>query len=148
MKQLMDTVDRASVSPVAAGQEPGGNPTATEVLEVQRQAKLVAGLTISAAAMLEWKLGWQRLWILLRHWFAPEGTRIEGGQEVQEYRSTNVERSIEGEGVGRRVTVPTPTRQLPSAEEVFDLEEGCAPARRLLPPHAAEDRGEDPLPRP
>lgn len=110
LKELQDRVDKSTVSAQFAGQQGKSGTTATEVLELQRQAKLTLGLTIAAAVLLEKKLGYLRLWNILENWFNPFDTKVMGANEarkyVNRYRKTMRETNIEGEGMGDRMVIP------------------------------------------
>lgn len=118
VKELRESIDAETVSPTFSGQQAGGNPTATEIIELQRQAKMVLGLTVFAMSMLEWKLEWLRLQNILVHWFSKEDSVVDEVRGVlkEKFRNVSVERTIEGQGVGRRITIPT--ENIPPQEAV------------------------------
>lgn len=121
-KEIIDRVDRSTVSPIFQGQYGKANTTATEVLEVQRQARLALGIIISACTMLEVKLGYLRLWNILAHWFEPIETALgEDGMVKNEYRKVTREVDIEGAGRGSRMVIPVDGK-LPTAEMVRQME--------------------------
>lgn len=127
IKQVEESINAETVSPTFAGQQASGNPTATEIVELQRQAKMVLGLTIFAAQTLEWKLTWKRLKNIINNWFV-EGEEIVGEGEDAAIRSrfeaSGVDHYVEGEGQGRRIVVPT--RKIPAAEAIFRAENALA----------------------
>lgn len=130
INELQESINSETTSPIFQGERGAGNPTATEVIELQRQAKQMLGLTIFAVSMLEWKLGWLRLQNLLKNWFNPQDTVMdEMRAEVRsKYRQVSVERPIEGEGMGTRMVIPTD--EIPSpyaimqAEDIMSQEQG------------------------
>jgi hypothetical protein len=126
MTSLMQDIDRQSLNPVAAGQAPQGDPTATEVLQVSMQAKKALGVVVISASLLEWKLAWRRVDNLTAegHWFAAEKEVVDDakGQIVEKYRTVGMDRPIEGEGMGRRI-VRIQKGQMPSPQELYDQEE-------------------------
>ena len=67
INELRESIDTETTSPTFQGQQSKGNPTATEIIELQRQAKQMLGLTIFAVSMLEWKLEWLRLQNILKN---------------------------------------------------------------------------------
>jgi len=103
LKELQSLVTKSTVSDQFTGQPGGGGATATEVIELQRQARLTLGLTIAVCALLEKKLGYLRLWNIIENWFEPVDTRVDQINEsrklVNVYRSVNSENNIEGEGL-------------------------------------------------
>jgi hypothetical protein len=123
IKEIKESVDNESVSPTFQGQEGQSNQTATEVIELQRQAKLMLGLTIFAISMLEWKLEWLRLQNILANWFKPEDSIVDEarGQLKDKYRQVSVDRPIEGEGMGRRIVVPS--KEIPTPEAIMMAED-------------------------
>ena len=55
----------STISNVFSGQQAKSGATATEIMEVQRQAKLNLGIIIAAATMLEQKCAYLRLYNLI-----------------------------------------------------------------------------------
>lgn len=143
LRLLSENIDNNSVNPTFAGQKTQGNPTATEVLELQRQAKMVLGLTVFAAAMLEKKLGHLRLFNLLENWFNPIDTELDAARGLikNRYRVANVSKNIEGRGMGSTMVIPTDDGQMfPATEEeqmamskdIYDDEEkSSTPIKKL-----------------
>ena len=131
IEKMQQTIDAETTSPTFQGQQATGNPTATEIVELQRQAKQMLGLTIFAVSMLEWKLEWLRLQNLLVNWFNPQDQVVdEMRDEVKnKYREVSVKRPIEGEGMGTRMIIPT-DEAIPSpyaimqAEDIYSKERG------------------------
>lgn len=125
LKELQDQIDKSTVSNQFAGQQGHAGTTATEVVELQRQAKLVLGLTIAACSLLEKKLAYLRLWNILENWFNPVDTKVvqigDVRKEIKQYRNTHRQTTIEGEGIGERFVIPT-DQGLPDAETIRALE--------------------------
>lgn len=125
LKELQDLINKSTVSEQFTGQQGKSGTTATEVLELQRQARMTLGLTIAVCALLEKKLAYLRLWNILENWFEPIDTKVEGLNEarklVNKFRNTNRDVMIEGEGMGERMVLPT-DGELPSAETIRDQE--------------------------
>ena len=124
VKYIEESINAETTSPTFSGQQATGDPTATEIIELQRQAKMVLGLTIFSVSMLEWKLEWLRLKNLLAHWFNPEDSVVdEARNELKnKFRQTSIERPIEGEGMGRRITIPT-EEPMPSPQAIMQSED-------------------------
>ena len=125
INMLQNKIDEKSVNPVFQGQQPSGTPTATQIMEVQKQAKMMMGLTVLSCALLEYKLGWLRLQNLLRNWFSPKGMKMEEEEYAKEYRSVTREKMIEGRGLGvvivrvaDKENTPPPEKQLMEEEEM------------------------------
>lgn len=123
IKEVQESINAETVSPTFAGQQAAGNPTATEIIELQRQAKMVLGLTVFSVSMLEWKLEWLRLQNILKNWFNEEDQEVDEvrGLLRSKFRQVSVERPIEGEGLGRRIVVPT--TEMPSPEAIMKTED-------------------------
>ena len=125
LKELQDEIDKSTVSNQFAGQQGHAGTTATEVMELQRQSKLVLGLTIAACGLLEKKLAYLRLWNILENWFNPMDTKVvqigDVRKEVNKYRNTHTSTNISGAGLGERYVIPT-DQGLPSSEEIRALE--------------------------
>lgn len=126
LKELQDRVDKSTVSSQFTGQQGKSGTTATEVVELQRQAKLTLGLTIAAGEFLELKLGYLRLWNILENWYNPLGTKIITVNNAREYvntfRKVTREVNLEGEGLGERQIIPTDKTPVPEAEVIRDME--------------------------
>lgn len=123
LKILSENIDNNSVNPTFAGQQTKGNPTATEILELQRQAKMVLGLTVFSMAMMEKKLGMLRRDILLENWFNPVDTKLDKARGlVNQYRVANIQKSIPGEGMGNMMVIPTDDgKMFPIDQENMDM---------------------------
>lgn len=134
-KEILDRIEKSTVSPIFQGQYGKANTTATEVLEVQRQARLALGIIISACTMLEIKLGYLRLWNLMANWFGPVGEYQNGSVFKKKYRRVSREADIEGAGRGVRQIIPT-DEELPNDElvrymELMDEKEFGYPSQRI-----------------
>ena len=123
IQELTTFIDRNTVSQTfAGGVESGSRTTATQIMETQRQAKVMLGLLILTASLLEEKLSTKTLLLNLEYWFEPEGTQLNEARNVIEnrYRIVSQERSVKGEGKGIRMTIPSD--KLPSENDVYELE--------------------------
>lgn len=123
IKEIQESINNETVSPTFQGQQSGGDPTATEIIELQRQAKMVLGLTIFSVSMLEWKLEWLRLKNILANWFEEEDQIVDEVRGVlkDKYRSVGVDRQVDGEGMGRRIVIPT--KKIPSGPAIMQAEQ-------------------------
>jgi hypothetical protein len=120
---LSDGIDKNTISPTFMGQQGKGNATATEIMELQRQAKMVLGLMVLTTSLLEKKLGYARLFNILQNWFEPIGTTVDDARSVikNKYRKSTRETNIEGEGKGERMVVPT-DEEMPRPEMIREME--------------------------
>lgn len=123
IKEIQESINSETTSPTFSGQQAKGSPTATEIIELQRQAKMVLGLTIFAVSTLEWKLSWLRLKNILNNWFSREDTMVDEvrGEIKSRYRNISVSKQIEGGGMGRRIIIPT--KEIPSSEAIKESED-------------------------
>ena len=131
IKEIQESINMETTSPIFQGQQSSGDPTATEIIELQRQAKMVLGLTVFAVSMLEWKLEWLRLKNLLANWFQPEGDVVDQARGVlkSKYRQVAVDRPIDDEGEGRRIIIPT--KEIPSSRAIRDAEDALSEEQRI-----------------
>lgn len=123
-QQLKSIVDANTVSNTfAGGKEAGGVVTATQVVELQRQSKLMMAQFILAASLLEQKLAFKQLLLVLQNWFDPEEVKLDEARNELErkYRTVSRERSIKGEGKGVRMVIPT--NKKPTEGDIMNFEE-------------------------
>jgi hypothetical protein len=125
IQEMIKFIDRNTASQTFTGhEEPGrGKVTATQITELQRQARIMMGLTILSAAMLEKKLAKARTENLIQHWFNPMDTKVNQAREhlIDRYRVVSRERPIDEEGIGRRFVIPTEEER--TMEDIFTEEE-------------------------
>lgn len=122
IKEIQESINNETTSPTFAGQQARGNPTATEIIELQRQAKMVLGLTVFSMSMLEWKLDWLRLKNLLANWFNEEDEVVDEARKTikSKFRQVSIPRMVEGEGMGQRIIIPT--KNIPSSQAIMTAE--------------------------
>jgi hypothetical protein len=122
LRMMHEAIERNSVGAVPSGQNPTGPAaTATQILEIQRQARMIIGLVIFTAAMLEQKLAWLRTFDILEHWFQPNGytpVSAEEGDFINRYMSVSVPKKFPGEGAGRQVY--RITDKIPPNQDILD----------------------------
>lgn len=111
LEKLQELVDKNTVSNQFAGQQGHAGTTATEVVELQRQAKLVLGLTIAACGLLEKKLAYLRLYNILTNWFNPIDTKVvqigDIRKEINQYRAVQSDATVKYFGQGERHVMVT-----------------------------------------
>ncbi len=135
-KEILDRIEKSTVSPIFQGQFGKSGATATEVMEVQRQARLALGIIISACTMLEVKLGYISLWAIMANFFKPIGEYLdEGGIARKEYRKTSKDTDIEMSGKGTRRIIPIdgdlPSSAIIRQMEIMDEKETGYPSERI-----------------
>ena len=123
MNIIRQNLDELTVNPVFSGQNPEGKQTATQIVEVQRQARLMLGLTIFVASMLEKKLSELRMMNILEHWFDPMDDTFDAQKQtlVPKYRTFARRVPIGGQGMGQRIVRVVDENK--SAYELFKEEE-------------------------
>lgn len=113
-KELQDQIDKSTVSASFQGQQGKSGTTATEIIELQRQAKLTLGIIVTACTLLEQKLGYLRLWNVMNKWLDPIGIYADG---TNRYRSATRTTNIDGAGQGQRRVIPI-DGSLPSPDAI------------------------------
>lgn len=140
-KELQDDIDKSTISATFQGQNAKSGTTATEIIEVQRQARLTLGLVVSACTLLEVKLGYLRHWDILSNWLNPVGVYSDN---TNRYRNVTRETSIAGAGKGERRVIPI-DGSLPPPEVIRELslkdeiEKGYPVRRTYLSPSAVRE---------
>lgn len=124
IQEVIKWIDRNTVSQTATGaKEEGGKVTATQIVQLQRQARIMMGLMILAAGLLEKKLAQRSVPLVVSKWFDPVDTTVDEikNEIVGRYRRVTRKKIIEGEGMGMRMIIPTEEVQSPI--EIKALEE-------------------------
>lgn len=123
-KELKDNLDKNTVSPQVSGQQGKSGTTAFEVNVLTRQAQKVISLLVFASSLLEQKVAYLRLDLILGKWLDPVDTKFDESRKkiVDQYRSFSRDTIIEGRGSGTRQVAVTED-ELPSAEDVMDQED-------------------------
>lgn len=123
VNMLVRNIDDNSLGPIPSGQQPEGDPTAREVMEVSKQAEKILGTIITATSLLEWKLAWIGLYTILAKAFGPIGDRLDEarGEVVKTYQSYAVRKPIGNKGMGYRITYPI-DGELPQPEDIEEKE--------------------------
>lgn len=135
-QEILSRIESSTVSPIFQGQFGKSNTTATEVLEVQRQARLALGIIISACTLLEVKLAYLRLPLVIANYFEPtEGAIGEDGVRTKKYKGISRETEIQDAGKGMRRVIPMdgelPGKKAVRALELMDEKEKGYPSQRI-----------------
>lgn len=110
IESLMRNIDANTVSQTFTGQqEMGSNVTATQIVELQRQSRVMLGLVVTCASLLEKKCTSLRILNLLKHWFDPIDTTMDEARGVvtNQYRVISQQTNIGNEGRGLKVVSVT-----------------------------------------
>lgn len=123
--KLQDNLDKNTVSPQVQGQQGKSGTTAFEVNVLTKQAAKVISLLVFSNSLLEQKVAYLRLDLILGKWIDPVDTKFDEvrGKIVNTYRNFSRDTVIEGRGGGLRQIVMTDEAPLPSPEEVMDQED-------------------------
>ena len=118
IQELIRTIDINTASQTFTGAREQGEVTATQIVELQRQARIMMGVLIVTATLLEKKLITLRLMNILKKWFEPLDEVVDKARNALKarYRIISRMRNIEGEGPGIRMVVPT--EELPTPEQL------------------------------
>lgn len=127
LKELQDRIDKNTVSPQFQGNKADGTPpTATEIQYMAKQAQLSLGLIVTSCMLLEKKLAYLRLFLILENWFDPIGTTVQTVNGVRtivnQYRSTSTKTALGSGGVGIRRVIPMANGPLPAPHVIRALE--------------------------
>jgi hypothetical protein len=118
IQELIRTIDINTASQTFTGAKEEGDVTATQIVELQRQARIMMGVLIVTATLLEKKLITLRLMNILKNWFEPIDETVDKARNAlrSRYRIISRMRNIENEGPGIRMVVPT--EELPTPEQL------------------------------
>ena len=118
IKQL---IDEGSVNTLFQGQQPQGNPTAREVVEMKQQQLMKLGLAILGVINLETKMSWLRLYNILRNWTQPVDTavaEVKGKlKKTSQYMTSTIDSEFEDGESGKRIIQMT-GGELPHPDQV------------------------------
>ena len=102
--QMMELITKKIdefVGPYGAAQTPGtGTPTATQIIEQQKQSMKMLGLAMLAAQRMKREMTYLRIWNVLEHYMEPVGFVEEtiGGGLREKYRSFTIPGTNLGNG--------------------------------------------------
>lgn len=143
LSKFEELLTKATVSEQFTGQQGKSGMTATESLELQRQAKLSLGLAVFACVMLEKKVKTLVLDLVLARWFEPNDKRVVDVEDARQqlvdaYRSTTRKVSLDKNGQGvREVKVVADSSGIPTSKQIHKEEldaeaaNGGKPVRRI-----------------
>lgn len=106
IQDLGRQLDRKTVSQTFTGsQEGGGKVTATQIVELQRQARIMMGIVILSMSLMEKKLTMLRLMNILKNWFSPTGSTVDTVKNILKNKHRLVMREhMTDKGQGFRIT--------------------------------------------
>lgn len=102
-RMLNQGLDNMTVSPTFQGQEGQRNKTATETMELQRQAQLALTFTVFSVRLMEERLAYLRTQNILENWTRPIDIEVideVNGIVRNKYRRVTVENAEMGDEVG------------------------------------------------
>jgi hypothetical protein len=123
MSEVSRLIDQNTTSQTFTGMKEKGEQTATQIVELQRQARIMLGITVLAATLLEKKLAYLRIDNLMANWFDPIDKVFDTAREilVNRYRVVSRKRMIGKDGLGMRFIVPVEEAYTP--QQVRDQED-------------------------
>ena len=122
-------IDEKTVSPTMTGsRESGANVTATQIVELSKQAEVMMGLLELSASGLEKKLAKKRLGIILAKWFDPIDDVVDTVRNVLKKKYRVVSRIANIKNVGKGLKVIAPTDRKYSNKQIGALEENMSKA--------------------
>ncbi len=123
-QEVTNAIDKDTVSQTFGGMREQGSTTATQIVELQRQAKVMLGNLLLSVTLLEKKLANLRRDIIVKNWFDPVDKVLNQARQmlIDKYRITSRNRMIEGKGQGVRFVVPT-KEQLTSEQLLAEEEQ-------------------------
>ena len=123
IQEIKNDINVSTASDSFTGSKEQGKTTATEIMALQKQARIMMGILVLAVALMEKKLAQKRLMILLDKWFDPVDQVANKARTAlkNKYRVVNRPRNIEGEGAGLRMVVPM--EGTPTPKEIMNVED-------------------------
>ena len=115
MSEVSRLIDQNSTSQTFTGMKEKGEQTATQIVELQRQARIMLGIVILSSSLLEKKLTYVRIDNLTANWFNPIDTVFDRVRETlkNRYRIVSRKRMLGKDGLGMRYVVPTEDKYSP-----------------------------------
>lgn len=123
IQEMINFIDKNTVSQTFGGQRESGSVTATQIVELQRQAKIMMGYMTLAATLLESKLTLKMLLLVLDKWFEPLNQELDPIRNTlnNKYRQIAREKTFDGGEKGLEMILPT--EEMMSREEQYLAEE-------------------------
>ncbi len=121
--KIEESIDLETM-PKSPGARHGGKPNVAEILDYQRQAKLLIGLAVFSISMLEWKLSWLRLKNILANWFVEEDKVVDEARGIlkSKFRKITTDYNVPNKGMGKRLVIPT-KEGIPSSTAIMKAED-------------------------
>lgn len=124
IKMVKQFIDEKSVDPVLQGQNPGGDPTATQINTVTQQAKQRLGVLIYGFIQFHQNLDTLRLYTVLDNYTKETGTKaneLKTGIE-NKYRTITINKDLGAKGMGVKKIQFTEKHDSPAS--LYDQQEG------------------------
>lgn len=123
IQEMISFIDKNTVSQTFAGQREGGSVTATQIVELQRQAKMMMGYMVLAATLLESKLTLKMLLLVLDKWFEPLEQELDPIRKTLNNRYRQIAREKTFEEGKKGIEMILPTEEMMTKEEQYLSEE-------------------------
>lgn len=121
---IKQNINEKTVNDVYAGNEPTGNPTATEILALRDQQALKLGMALDAVVNMEKRMVWLRIYNIMSNWTRPIDTKVDKLRDelVDVYRTVTANTVLDDGNKGKRVFKFTNSSQMPSLYEQLEEE--------------------------
>lgn len=78
---IRESINEKTTNDVYGGNDPAGDPTATEIIEQKQQQMLKLGSSVDGVVNLERTMTWNRIQTIIKNWTVAEDKNAEGVQE-------------------------------------------------------------------
>jgi len=129
---VKEIVDSKSLNPMFQGDNPKGDPTATQINEQKKQQMMKLGLTIYGVVNFEMELAWKRIYTILENWTKKQGSKADklSNKIIDTYQTISIDTTFETGQKGQKIYEMNPelansmTPDQIKAEEDFLSEPG------------------------
>jgi hypothetical protein len=130
IQEFSQMIDAQTVSQTFTGVPEKGEMLATQINALQKQSRLMLGVTFAAVSFMEKKLTYLRLLNILANWFNPIDKVVDEARGIinNRYRIVTTEKVIDKKGSGVGIVYPTdnlpPSSTIATWEEVLEEKNG------------------------
>lgn len=122
IREIMENINSKTTSQTFGGQKEKGQVTATQIIELQRQAKIMMAYVVLACSLLEQKLAAKRLLILVDKWFDPIDQEVNNARDALKNVYRIISRAkMTDRGMGINMTVLS-DQESPTSEQIMEKE--------------------------
>jgi len=120
-KMIQENINDKTTNDVFGGQDPSGDPTATEINQLQQQQMLKLGASLDGIVNLERSMTWIRIQTILHKWTEVQDKRSEGVKDGV-YKTVSVKTTLP-EGTGGTKIFRFTNQQFPDVADQEQEEE-------------------------